>query len=153
MKKMLLVTGLSLLFLHAAAQTQNAPGDWQLVQNALNLYIDGQATGDSAKVAQSFHDSWQLKGFRDSSFFEVSKAQYVVGYKKHEKYPTWNGRIVFIDITNNIACAKVEISTSKLLFTDYFNLIKTNEGWFIVDKISTRSSHKTIAETEVKPKN
>ncbi|MBK8429451.1 MAG: nuclear transport factor 2 family protein [Lewinellaceae bacterium] len=34
--------------------------------------------------------------------------------------------------------AKYELETPKALFTDYFNLIKTNEGWFIVDKISTR---------------
>ena len=49
--------------------------------------------------------------------------------------PTGNG-------TENIASAKCELETGKALFTDYFNLVKTNDGWFIVDKVSTRVDKK-----------
>ena len=70
----------------------------------------------------------------------------------HAKSSNWSGRIVFIDVTNIAAVAKVEISTSKLLFTDYFNLMKTKEGWFLVDKISTRTPHKTVEEPTTKTK-
>jgi hypothetical protein len=48
-----------------------------------------------------------------------------------------------LDITGNIASAKCELEIPKAIFTDYFNLIKTNEGWFIVDKISTRTDKKS----------
>ena len=41
----------------------------------------------------------------------------------HAKSDKWSGRIVFIDITNTVTVAKVEISTTKLLFKDYFNLM------------------------------
>jgi hypothetical protein len=144
MRKMFLALGLCIPFLYSHAQLKDTINDWQLVQNTVNLYIEGQATGDSIMVGKSFHESWQLKVFRDNKFTSVSKNEYIKGYKKHSKSPNWSGRIVSIDITNDVASAKVEISTSKLLFTDYFNLLKTNEGWLIVDKISTRIAHKTV---------
>jgi aldose sugar dehydrogenase len=47
--------------------------------------------------------------------------------------------------------AKVEISTEKDLFADYFNLMKTNEGWFIADKVSTKNAHKIIDANIINP--
>lgn len=146
MRKVFLVISLSFLFSTTLiAQENEATNDWHLVQKTLNLYLDGQATGDSIKVGASFHNSWQLKYIDGDKFNIVTKATYVKGYKDpHARSSNWSGRIVFIDITNAVAVAKVEISTSKLLFVDYFNLMKTNKGWFIVDKISTRTPHKTV---------
>src|SRR5215210_632909 len=48
-------------------------------------------------------------------------------------------RIVSIDITDIIGSAKTEIITEKEVFTDYFNLMKKGEGWFIVDKVAVRT--------------
>jgi hypothetical protein len=151
MRKVFLFITLCLLFSNVNAQANDTTNDWSLVEKTLNMYIDGQATGDSAMVASSFHDSWQLKYATENEFNIVPKSKYIVGYKKHPKSNNWSGRIVFIDITNSVACAKVEISTSRLLFTDYFNLIKTNQGWLIVDKISTRTPHKTVETSAPKP--
>ena len=146
MRKIFLLIGVNLLVLNASAQTDGATNDWYLVQKTLNLYIDGIGTSDSIKVAQSFHDSWQLKYFEDDKINIIKKAKYLERFNTapHAKSDKWSGRIVFIDITNTVAIAKIEISTAKLLFTDYFNLMKTSNGWFIVDKISTRSPHKTV---------
>lgn len=146
MRKVLLFIGLNLLFLSANAQADDATNDWHLVQKTLNLYIDGIGTSDSIKVSQSFHDSWQLKYFEDDKINIIKKTKYMERFDTapHAKSAKWSGRIVFIDITNTVAVAKVEISTTKLLFTDYFNLMKTSNGWFIVDKISTRSPHRTL---------
>lgn len=154
MRKLFLFIPLILLFFNANAQSSEPVNDWLLIQKTLNLYLDGQATGDSVKVAKSFHDSWQLKYFADNKLNIVSKSQYIKGYKTppYARVANWSGRIVSIDITNNVASAKVEISTSKLLFTDYFNLMKTNEDWFIVDKISTRTPHKTVEAPIAKAK-
>lgn len=151
MKKVFLTFGLILFFFNLKAQEAETPNDLHLIQKILNFYIDGQATGDSAMIAQAFHASWQLKVAYDGKFEEEKKNEYLVGYKKREKPKTWSGRIVSIEITNNIAVAKVEISNSKNLFTDYFNLLKTTEGWFIVDKIATYTPHK-IVEVPAKPK-
>ena len=145
MRKVFLLISFGCMFLNANAQENAATSDWHLVEKTLNLYLDGQATGDSVKVGSSFHDSWQLKYFADNKFNIVTKSQYMKGYKApNARSVNWSGRIVFIDITNDAAVAKVEISTSRLLFIDYFNLMKINQSWFIVDKISTRTPHKTV---------
>lgn len=145
MRKVFLFIGLCLLFLNVSAQVDDTTSDLQSIQKTLNLYIVGQSTSDSVMVGQSFHDSWQLKFFRDNEFIVVPKSKYLVGYKKRDTKPNnWSGRIVFIDISHDIAIAKVEISTPSLLFTDYFNLLKINQGWLIVDKVSTRIPHKKV---------
>ena len=150
MRKVFLFISVSFISFNVNSQVNDTTNDWALVQKTLNLYIEGQATGDSAMVASSFHESWQLKYFDQNKFNIVTKSKYVVGYKKHAKSPNWSGRIVFIDITNSSAVAKVEISTSKLLFTDYFNLMKMNDVWLIVDKISARTPHKTVEVSATK---
>ncbi len=151
MKKVFLTFGLILVFFNLKAQEADTSNDLHLIQKTLNFYIDGQATGDSAMIAQAFHSSWQLKTAYDGKFDEEKKKEYLVGYKKREKPKTWTGRIVSIEITNNVAVSKVEISNSKNLFIDYFHLLKTTEGWFIVDKIATYTPHKTV-EVPVKTK-
>lgn len=153
MRKVVLFISLSFLFFNANAQTNDAENDLLLIQKTLNLYIDGQATGDSVMIGKSFHSSWQIKYLADDKLNIVTKKQYLSNFKApYPKQPNWSGRIISIDITNLVASAKIEISTSKLLFTDYFNLMKTNKGWFIVDKISTRTPHKTVEIAAVKPK-
>lgn len=154
MRKVLLLIGFNLLFLNVNAQTDDAASDWNQIEKTLNLYIDGVGTSDSVKVSKSFHDTWQLKYFEDNKVNIIKKSKYLERFNTppHAKSDKWSGRIVFIDITNTVAVAKVEISTSKLLFTDYFNLMKTKDGWFLVDKISTRTPHKTVEVPAMKSK-
>lgn len=150
MRKVLLFIALAFFGFNANAQVNETISDWHLIEKTLNLYLDGQSTGDSVKIGKSYHNSWQLKYYKDNKFNIVTKSQYLTGYKKHDKPANWSGSIVFIDITNDVAIAKVEISTARLLFTDYFNLMKINQDWFIVDKISTRIPHKTVEVTTAK---
>lgn len=152
MRKVFLLIGLSFIFFTAKGQTDESQSDFNLIQKTIQLYIDGQSVNDTIKVGQSFDDSWQIKFFRDNKVNVIPKKQYLTGWKKATKADNWFGRIVFIDITNNIAVSKVEISTPKLLFTDYFNLLKTDKGWLIVDKVSTRSEHKTVEKSATEPK-
>ena len=103
-----------------------------------DFYFEGWMTGDTAKVGKAMHPTCHLKFFRDNVFTDISRADYLSRFKPKEKTAGTEGRIVMLDVTGNIASAKCELETPKALFTDYFNLIKTSEGWFIVDKISTR---------------
>jgi aldose sugar dehydrogenase len=110
------------------------------VETTIQLYFDGWATGDTSKAGKAMHATCHLKFFRDGQFSDISRPDYLARFKPRERDPNLVTRIVLLDITDNIAGAKTEIDTGKDIFTDYFNLIKTNEGWFIVDKISTRKS-------------
>jgi aldose sugar dehydrogenase len=139
MKKTTLFLGLfSLLF---TAFSQNSPTERQLIEKTIETYFDGWATGDTTKLGRAMHTSCHLKNYREDKFIEFTKSQYLNLFKPRERTKNLSTRIVSVDVTNNMGAAKVEISTEKDLFTDYFNLMKTNEGWFITDKVSTRKPH------------
>lgn len=152
MRKVFLFISVILLSFPVNAQVSDTTNDLALIEKTINLYLEGQATGDSVKVGSSFHDPWQLKYFADDKVNVVTKSKYITGFQKHDRPKNWSARTVFVDITNNVAVAKVEISTATLLFTDYFHFMKTNQGWLIVDKISARTPHKTVEATVAKAK-
>ena len=142
MKKLILL--LSLFTSSFFTFSQNNPTERQLIENTIQLYFDGWATGDTNKVGKAMHASCHLKNYRDGKFVDFSRNQYLSLFKPHERPKNLITNIVSIDVTNNMGSAKVEISTAKDLFIDYFNLMKTNEGWVIADKVSTRTPHKTF---------
>lgn len=149
MKKEILFV--SLLFSFFSAFTQNLPTERQLIEHTIQLYFDGWATGDTNKLGKAMHASCHLKNFRNGQFIKFSREQYLSFFKPHERFKNLSTNIVTIDITNNMGSAKVEISTEKDLFTDYFNLMKTDEGWVIADKVSTRTAHKTFDINVIQP--
>lgn len=128
-----------LLFSFASLSIASAQTDEKAqIEATVQLYIDGWLTGDTTKVGKAMHSTCQLKFYRDAKFTEISRTDYLSRFKPAPRNPAAEGRIKMVDITGNIAAVKCELETPKALFTDYFNLIKTAEGWFIVDKVSTR---------------
>lgn len=136
MTKHLLLSALfCLTFVGLQAQTDEKTQIETLIKD---FYFEGWMTGDTAKVGKAMHASCKLKYYRDNTFTEVSRADYLSRFKPRAKEAGTEGRIISLDITGNIASAKCELETPKAVFTDYFNLIRTSEGWYIVDKVSTR---------------
>lgn len=127
-------------FLLAAAAQAQTPTDEKAQIEAMitDFYFEGWMTGDTVKVGRAMHPTCHLKFYRDGVFTDLSRADYLSRFKPRNKEAGVSGRILLVDVTGNIATAKCELETPKALFTDYFNLIKTGDGWFIVDKVSTR---------------
>jgi aldose sugar dehydrogenase len=124
-------------FLTVKVYAQNT--DKTLIESVIkDLYFEGWMTGDTTKIGKAMHATCHLKYYRDNTFSDISRADYLSRFKLRAKEAGTEGRIVTLDITGNIASAKCEIETPKAIFTDYFNLIKTGNEWYIVDKISTR---------------
>jgi aldose sugar dehydrogenase len=118
-----------------------AQSDKELVSAVIEMYFDGWTTSDSTKVGKAMHSSCQLKLYRDGAFIIMPREKYLSGFKTPKaKDKDTHTSILFIDITGNIGQAKAKIETATSIFIDYFNLIKTNEGWFIVDKVATRTN-------------
>ena len=113
------------------------------VTAVIETYFDGWTTSDTTKISKAMHSTCHLKVYRDGIFRDVPKNQYLGGFKEiRAKDPKTTTSILSMDITENIAQAKAKIETEKAIFIDYFNLVKTNEGWFIVDKVSVRTDKK-----------
>lgn len=142
-----------LLILAGALQAFGQPEltERQLIENTLQLYLDGWATGDTTKLGKAMHSSCRLKNYTDGKFTEFSRAHYLSLFRLRARPENLHTNIVSVDVTNNMGSAKIEISTAKDLFTDYFNLMKTKEGWVIADKVSTRTAHKTVTLNAIQP--
>jgi aldose sugar dehydrogenase len=141
MKKIILILTTGLLLAASAISQVNAAAEKPAAEATINLYFDGWATGDTTKVGKAMHTTCHLKFYREGKFTDMDRATYLGRFKQppHERDKNLITRIVLLDITENIASAKAEIITAKDIFTDYFNLIKTGEGWFIVDKVSVKT--------------
>ena len=69
-----------------------------------------------------------------------NRTQYLSGFKPRPRLQNAEGRVISIDITRTAAEAKIELETETRLFTDYFNLLKEGDRWYITDKVSTSIS-------------
>ena len=135
MKKTILLLAFTVFAtLKLVAQSTEKP----LIEATIQLYFDGWMDGDTTKLGKAMHTTCHLKYYRDNKFVAINRKDYLNIFKPHVKEIGAEGRIKMLDITNNIASAKCEIDTPKSLYTDYFNLIKIDGFWYIVDKISTR---------------
>jgi hypothetical protein len=143
MKKTILT--ISLIAITFLAFSQSELSERQQIENTIELYFDGWATSDSTKLGKAMHSSCHLKNYNNGKFTEYTRTHYLSLFKNiRERNVNLITRIVFVDVTNNMGSAKVELSTEKDLYTDYFNLIKTTDGWFIADKVSTRTPHRLV---------
>ncbi|WP_310557606.1 nuclear transport factor 2 family protein [Flavobacterium sp.] len=109
----------------------------KLIEKTIETYFDGWMTGDSLKLGKTMHATCNLKNIKDNQVIVIDRKNYLGRFKLRPKIENTKGKIVTIDVTANIASAKCEIETPQRLFTDYFNMMKINNEWFIVDKIST----------------
>jgi aldose sugar dehydrogenase len=137
MKKLIANVIFILAVLLAKGQSTQT-SELQQAETTIQLYFNGWATGDTSKIGKAMHGTCHLKSFRDGQFTDMTRAEYLGRFKPRLRPDGLTTRIVALDMTDNIASAKTEIDTGKDVFTDYFNLIKTNEGWFIVDKVAVR---------------
>jgi len=120
-------------------------------EGLIHIYFDGWATGDTAKLGRAMHYSCQLKFFRDGKFTMMDRAKYLSLHRLHSRNKDLITQIVDLDITGNTGSAKAEIITASDKFTDYFNLMKVGEQWYIVDKISARAPHKIVEKPRPEP--
>jgi Putative lumazine-binding len=118
----------------------NDKTDKQQIEQTIQLFIDGWAVGDAEKAGKALHENWRIQYFRDNKFTDTNRSDYLSQFVPKERFKDLKFRIISIDITNNIAMAKTEIINETSIFIDYLSLIKTNEGWFIVDKITNKAN-------------
>lgn len=108
-----------------------------LITNTIETYFEGWMTGDTTLLGKAMHATCQLKNVKDNKVLEFDRATYLGFFKPRPRRENSGGKIIEIDVTGNIASAKLEIETPQRLYTDYFNLMKIKDRWYIVDKSAT----------------
>lgn len=127
------VTVLFLSISFANAQSNDIAG----IEKTVNMYFDGWMHGDTTKLGKAMHSTCKLKNIKEGEVVVFERTKYLSLFQPHPKTEGSTGRIISIDITGPIASAKCELEIPNRLFTDYFNMMRVNDEWVIVDKIST----------------
>jgi|GEM_PF-1710506 len=131
----------SFIFLTIISLKVNAQQhDKNLITQSIETYFDGWMTGDTLRIGKVMHSSCNLKNIKENQVVIIDRKSYLSRFKLRPKLENSSGKIISIDITGNIAAAKCEIEIPERIFTDYFNMMKLNDKWYIVDKISTSIS-------------
>ena len=118
--------------------------DKELVEETLKSYINGSSYNRLQVLKNSFSKDATLYLTTKNGFKRYSPEQYT-NFFSADKKGEFNGRIgeiISIDITNDIATAKVEIliPNRKWRFIDLFLLKKFTNEWKIISKTATRES-------------
>lgn len=138
-----IILSFTLLFTGFAchAQPSESLTDEQLINEAIEMYFDGWMTGDTIKIGHVMHRTCKLKLIKEEKVLEIDRHSYLSNFSPRPAIEGALGRIIDIDITNGkVASAKCELEIPNRIYTDYFNMMKLNEKWYIVDKISTNVS-------------
>ena len=121
----------------------------EAIKNVIQTsYVDGlQNKGNVADIEKGFHPGFNLLGVKDNMLTKFPIYSWIQVFEKRKTDdptpPTNEKKItcdyLLIDVTGNAAMAKIQLNKNgQLLFTDYLQLYKFDEGWKIVSKIYYR---------------
>lgn len=121
----------------ALAQAAPANPEEAAVRAALDHYLAGHATGDPAEYRQAFDDEAKLFWIRDGKLMQRTDDEYIAGATGKPAPDEAQRRrwIESVNVTGTAATAKVVLDYPTVVMTDYMSLLKTPQGWKIVNKI------------------
>lgn len=133
--KIVLILLLMLFQSTVFAQTASKKSEKEQIEETLMHYIEGTANGEPKRLQKAFHPDFNLYSVANDSL-KIWRGQEYIGNFKEGKKSNRVGRILFVDIENDAATAKVEILMPERQrnYTDYFLLLKYESEWKIIHK-------------------
>lgn len=144
---------ISLLFVVLLVSSYVVAQDWtkeqlEIKETIQRAYVDGlQNKGQVEDIEKGFHPGFNLLGVNQNMLTKYPIYSWIQSFElrkaKDPTPPTDQEKItcnyLLIDITGNAAMAKIELlRDEQVIFTDYLQLYKFDEGWKIVSKIYYR---------------
>ena len=127
-----------------ATQEQRSPSDTAVIEDydaiaaAVQLYIDGVAQGDSAKLAEAFHPDAQMYGAVGTQRLDMPITDFFKHVAEHpaDVDGSFRARITSIVQAGDAAGAIVaeENHLGTLSFVDFFTLCRHEGRWRIANK-------------------
>ncbi len=106
------------------------------ITRVINHYIDGARAGKGSLMKPAFHDDATIFGYVGDDLFAGPIQGLYDWNDANGPAPNIVTRIVSIDVVETIASARVESDNwTGIRFTDFFNLLKVDGQWKIMNKI------------------
>lgn len=138
MRQRLLIAALPLLLVAGSAFTHTTRDESE-VRAALDHYLQGHATGQGSHFRLVFHPDAKLFFNRDGKLTTRTAEEYISGASGSPApdEAQRRRRIVRVEVTGDAAQAKIELDHPTVFITDYFNLLRVDGKWMIVNKTFT----------------
>jgi protease I len=114
--------------------------DYKLVEKTVSYYLEGGTNNDYETLKKAFHKTATMKFMRNGEYKVVNALEFFKKAIKPGPKQNRKTRIAYLNITGNIASAKLEIDYKNFSFIDYMNLIKIDGEWKVVSKIYFRKN-------------
>ena len=153
---LLAATLLISLPLLALAQEPDKAKDESAIRQIVQYYVDAIKNDDAESLKKAFHPKAKWLNAGDKGYlWEISQERVAANLRsnvqRHVPQPNATVKIVVIDIAGGVASAKIETEyltnappeiMPKLAYkgakvTEYLSLIKFDDGWKIVTRISS----------------
>lgn len=135
---------LVLISFTAAAQAETNPADVEAVKQTIETYVKSTDTRNADQLEKVLYSNCSFITFNEITHktSEVADGAFL-DLVKNGKAGGWlrNLNINSVDVNDNTAIAKVEISDSKIKETGFLTLIKDNGIWKIANGVSTLESN------------
>lgn len=128
-----------------AITSVQAQSDVDQIKKSVNDYLEGTSYSKPDQVSRAFYEEANLfLSHKDKPIWIVPIKEYVENFVANKEKGVFNGRegkILAIDINNDIATAKTQIvfKKSDMTFIDLFLLKKIEGAWKIISKAATRT--------------
>ncbi len=106
----------------------------------MDFYHEGHVQYKPELYDEILHDDWKFFYFnREGKLEIVDKKTYKSWYDPADRDDKleWYTEILNIDISGDNASVKLKIGNQTVEYTDYFNMIKVEGRWWVVNKISS----------------
>ncbi len=111
------------------------------IRATVQNYIDGFLGSDTDLLRKAFDGDAKLIATSDGKVESTASASWFTRIEQRReggaKLPMASSQVAGIDQHGDAAVARVELVFPEYRFTDYLALLKTSEGWKVVNKIYT----------------
>jgi len=120
-------------------QVQAQNNDIQLIEKAINYYLDGMTTHNAKSFEKVFHPGATMKWI-DKKYEEVNAIEALSEYVNSNDPVETKTYIMAINIAGDAASAQLELEYDTFSYIDFMHLLKIDGKWKIVSKTySTRT--------------
>lgn len=124
--------------LGSQAGPADAVREYDEVQRVVQLFFDGEAKGDAAKLEEASHPDARLFGSVGGTRYDISIAEFIeLAAKEPGDTGNYRVRILSVQQTGDAAVAVVaeEGYWGSLSFIDYLQLARIDGTWRVVSKL------------------
>lgn len=109
------------------------------VTEAVNHYLTGISDPSKANesISTAFYSSTNLHCLNPEGGLQFQPRDSLIQMVEAGLVPPHSGEILQVEVTNDMAFAKVHLELEDRHFYDYLTLLKLNIGWRIVSKTYT----------------